>query len=98
MIVLSKTDARCKKCKHFNNCNNKRLVMCKLKELPEPIAEKAAEAVTMPIANDIAVKHDYRQIKIAPNTHVTIDLEEEKKKMIEQFYDALRCDFMQKGG
>jgi hypothetical protein len=98
-ITFSKTDERCLKCEHFDDCDNKRMVMCAMAELPLPeqYAEKATETVSMPLANDICVKHDYRQIKIAPNTTVTIDLEEEKKKLQEELTKHLRCDFSQWG-
>ena len=98
-ITFSKTDERCLRCEHFNDCNNKRMVMCAAKELepPEQYAEKTSQDLTMPLTNDILVKHDYRQIKIAPNTTITIDLEEEKKKLQEELTKHLRCDFLQNG-
>lgn len=94
-VTFSKTDERCVKCEYFDDCNNKRMVMCAAQEfdLPEQYAEKVSENLTMPLANDILVKHDYRQIKIAPNTTITIDLEEEKKKLREELTKHLRCDF-----
>ena len=98
-ITVSKTDERCLKCEYFKECDNKRMVMCAMAEMPPPeqYAEKTGEAVTMPLANELSVKHDYRQIKIAPNTTVTIDLEEEKKKLREALTKHLRCDFLQNG-
>ena len=94
-FTFSKTDERCVKCEHFDDCNNKRMVMCAAQEfdLPEQYAEKVSENLTMPLANEILAKHDYRQIKVAPNTYVTIDLEEEKKKLAEELTKHLRCDF-----
>lgn len=98
-ITISKTDERCLNCECFDECDNKRMVMCAMAELPPPeqYAEKLTEAVSMPLANDICVKHDYRNIKIAPNTIVTIDLEEEKKKLREELTKHLRCGFLQNG-
>lgn len=98
-ISISKTDERCLKCEHFDECDNKRMVMCAMAEFPphKQYIEKAAEAISMPLTNDICVKHDYRQIKIAPNTTITIDLEEEKKKLQEELTKHLRCDFLQNG-
>lgn len=98
-ISINKTDERCLNCEYFDECDNKRMVACAMAELPPPeqYAENAAEAATMPLTNDICVKHDYRQIKIAPNTTVTIDLEEEKKKLRESLTKHLRCDFLQNG-
>ena len=101
-ITFSKTDERCLKCEYFDDCDNKRMVMCAAKEfkMPEQYAEKASQDLTIPLTNDILVKHDYRQIKIAPNTTVTIDLEEQKKKLQEDILKHLRlpCDFLQNGG
>lgn len=98
-MSISKTDERCLECEHFDECDNKRMVMCAMAEMtpPKQYAEKAAESVSMLLANDICVKHDYRQIKIAPNTMVTIDLEEEKKKLQEELTKHLRCQFLQNG-
>ena len=98
-MVISKTDERCLNCENFDTCDNKRMVMCAMAELPQRKShlEKATETVSMPIANDLCVKHDYRQIKIAPNTTVTIDLEEAKKKLQEELTKHLRCDFLQNG-
>lgn len=42
---------------------------------------------------DMLVKHDYRDIKIAENTTVTIDLEKMKKDLAEDFYKAINCSF-----
>lgn len=44
-----------------------------------------------------AVEHNYRDIKIAENTTVTIDIEEMKKKMREDFYKNLGCGFLSEG-
>jgi len=102
-ITISKTDERCLKCEHFDECDEKRMVMCAMAELPPPeqYAEKAGQAVTMPLTNDVLVKHDFRQIKIAPNTVVTIDLEEEKKKLRQELTKHLtkhlNCNFLQNG-
>ena len=97
--TISKTDERCMRCEYSDECDDKRKVMCAMAELspPEQYAEKATENISMPLTNDICVKHDYRQIKIAPNTTVTIDLEKEKKKLIESLTKHLRCDFLQNG-
>ena len=98
-ITISKTDERCEMCEYKDDCDEKRMVMCAMAELPQPeqYAEKAAEAVSMPLANCACVKHEFRRIKIAPNTYVTIDIEEEKKKLSEALTKHLRCDFLQNG-
>ena len=45
--VFSKTSEECLRCKYFNDCDKKRLVMCAVKEVPPPMLERAAESVTM---------------------------------------------------
>lgn len=85
MASLSKTDERCKMCQYNDSCKHKRMMKCAMAELPEQLTE------------EVLVKHDYRDIKIAPNTTVTIDLEELKKKAAEEIYKQLNCNFMQNG-
>lgn len=92
---FSKTSDECLQCTYFNDCDKKRLVMCAVKEMPQQIAEKAAESVSMPLTEDIAVKHDCRDIKVGENTTITIDLEDIKKQMEKDFYKALGCPFME---
>lgn len=93
--VFSKTSEECLHCKYFNDCDKKRLVMCAVKEVPPPMLERAAESVSMPLIEDIAVKHDYRDIKVGENTTITIDLEDMKKQLEKDFYKALGCPFME---
>ena len=98
-MTFSKTAEQCIKCEHFEDCDNKRMVMCAAKEYipPEQYAEKASQDLTMPLAQEAMAKHDYRQIKIAPNTTITIDLEKEKKRIADEIYKALGCGFLNNG-
>lgn len=84
----------CQVCCQYNECKNKRRVACSYRE---PLINSVAAEITQPIVADIAAKHDYRDIKIGENTTVTIDLEEIKKKINEDFYKALRCPWLQGG-
>ena len=84
----------CQVCPNYNDCKHKRRVACMYLE---PLTNPAAAEITQPIMADIAVKHDYRAIKIGENTTVTIDLEEMKKKLEEDFYKSIRCSFLQGG-
>lgn len=92
--VFSKTSDECLQCVYFNDCDKKRLVVCAMKETPIQIAAKVAESVSMPLIEDLVVKHDYRNIKIGENTTLTIDLEDLKKQMEKEFYKSLGCPFM----
>lgn len=93
--VFSKTSDECLQCYYFDDCDKKRMVMCAVKEMPHPIIEKAAESVSMPLAEDLLVKHDFRNIKVGENTTITIDLEDMKKQLEKDFYKALGCPFME---
>lgn len=48
----------------------------------QPAASNISESVSSPVM----VKHDYRDIKIDASTTVTIDLEDIKKRLAEDFY------------
>lgn len=85
----SKVSEICKSCEHYDDCDNKRMEACAYLIFKESLAQQSTE----PIAADMAVKHDYRDIKIAENTTVTIDLEEIKKKVKKDFYKNLGCTF-----
>ena len=98
-ISFSKTADECRVCEHFDDCNKKRMVACAFQEKPpEQLFQPVAAGLTAPLAQDVLVKHDYRNIKIAENTTITIDLEDVKKKLKEDFYKQINCNFMQYGG
>lgn len=81
----------CQVCQYYNDCKYKRRVACMYLE---PLTNPAAAEITQPIVADVLLKHDYRDIKIGENTTVTIDLEEMKKKMVDDFYKSIRCPFI----
>lgn len=84
----------CQACQYYSECKHKRRVACMFLE---PLTKSAAAEITQPIVKDVLVKHDYRNVKIGENTTVTIDLEEMKKKLKEDFYKAVNCSFLQGG-
>jgi hypothetical protein len=45
------------------------------------VLEPTQQNVFIQTQNSMAVPHDYRQVKIAPNTEITIDLEDFKKEI-----------------
>lgn len=89
-MSFSKTSEKCKACKFYSDCDSKRMEAC---AYLMPLAQTAAESASGPLLQDIAVKHDYRDVKVAEGVTVSIDLEEVKKKMSERF----SC-FLQNGG
>ncbi len=89
MEVISKLHEKCQKCPRVNICDKKRMEACAYMEMPDPcMASAAAEGADYAHA-DVLVKHDYRDIKIGPNTTVTIDLEEQKRQLEWDIYKAL---------
>lgn len=92
---LSKDSAICKHCPNYDNCSNKkRMEACAYLVPEQALASPFAESMAEPMIQEMAVKHDFRNIKIAENTTVTIDLEELKKKLEEDFYKQLGCGFL----
>lgn len=97
MEIISELSEKCQICPYVDDCDEKRMMACAVVKMPEPIMAETTENFTEPLAADMAIKHDYRNIKIGENTTVTIDLEEMKKKIADDIYKALRCDFLQGG-
>lgn len=88
-ISLSKVSEICKLCEHYDDCDNKKMEACACLIPKESLANPSTQQSTEPIVADMAVKHKYRDIKIAENTTVTIDLEKLKKKIKKDFYKGL---------
>lgn len=78
MTVLSEA---CKKCPYVDTCGHK--MMAAVARL-SPAAESAAQEA----AQELMVKHDYRDIKIDQDTTVTIDLEDIKKQIEKRIYES----------
>lgn len=92
-MALTKEDSKCQVCPFRDKCSRKRL--CAVGELPwPPLAAATAESFAQPILQDMAVKHDYREIKVAENTIITIDLEDVKKQLERQIYDSISGGFL----
>ena len=86
---ISQLSEKCQKCPRVNICDKKRMEACAYMEMPDPcMASAAVEGANYGHA-DVLVKHDYRDIKIRPNTTVTIDLEEQIRQMERDIYKAL---------
>lgn len=56
MPTLSKLSDKCKKCKHVDDCDEKRMVACAIAELPpsrlENITKPFAASISMPVARE----------------------------------------------
>lgn len=97
MITFSKTIEKCKSCKYFDDCNNKRMVACALAKIPHPVIAPAAESASQPLMQDVAVKHDYRTIHSGVGINFDIDLEDVKRQIERDFYKALNFQFLSYG-
>lgn len=95
-MVLKRLSELCLNCEHKDNCDKKRMEACGVLEY-EPIQQPYTEPIAQPLQQEYLVKHDYRDVKIAENTTVTIDLEELKRKAVEDFYKSIHGDFLQGG-
>lgn len=73
-MTLSRLSSKCAKCPKVDTCDHKRMEMV---GFLEPVANDAQEI----LSENVAVSHRYRQVKIAPNTEITIDLEDIKKEI-----------------
>ena len=87
---LSKQYEMCAVCKYKDDCDNKRLVACAYMQKPNALSPLTDDAL-QPVMQNLAVKHDYRDIYIDTCTTVTIDLEEVKRKLSEELSKELHC-------
>lgn len=79
---LSRLYSGCRKCPYRDTCENKKM---------EALAymEPVAATMTAPLAEPALRKRDYRNIKIAENTTITIDLEEMKERLRRSHYPQM---------
>ena len=73
-MTLSRLCSKCVKCPKVETCNHKRMEMV-------GFLEPTSATVNSELSNSAIVPHKYRQVKVAPNTTVTIDLEDIKKEI-----------------
>ena len=83
---LSRLSKKCRECPFKDECNKKRMEAEAY--LPKPMAASAVMPSVSEMAAPMAVRHDYRDIKLGQNQIITIDLEELKMQMKRDFYKA----------
>lgn len=87
MGSLKRLSKKCRECPFKETCGKKRMEAEGY--LPEPMLASA----TMPSAAEMAApvlrEHDYRSVKVAEGMTLTIDLEELKKQMEQDFYKSV---------
>lgn len=64
-----------------------------IKEKPEQLAMAAAMPLAEDLAQPLLVPHDYRNIKVAEDTTITIDLEDLKKQLVESHYPKIGLNY-----
>lgn len=65
----------------------------KIKNKQPQIAMSAAAPLTQDLAQPLLIPHDYRNIKVADGTTITIDIEELKKQLIESYYEKIGLNY-----
>lgn len=75
---LSKLSEKCRQCPFMEKCKHKQIeAVGFLEPATVPVAAELMEPLLVP--------HDYRGVKVAENTTITIDLEELKKQLAQRF-------------
>lgn len=87
MGSLSKLSKKCRECPFKEKCSKKRMEAEGY--LPEPMLASATVPSAGELAAPILRKHDYRNVKVAENMTITIDLEELKEQMKQDFYKSV---------
>ena len=80
---LSRLSKQCKNCPYVKTCEYKRMeafAYC------EPLVNQGSASAVGPIDAPVMAKHDYRDVKVAENTTITIDVEELKENMCKSIY------------
>gem|GEM_PF-443287 len=93
MDGLTKLHEGCKECKYENNCNEKRMVACAVMELPPNIGAN----IKAPIKDNLGMPTARKNASITINmgdTKIDTSLEEIAKRIEEDFYKKMRCDFI----
>lgn len=89
MSSISRLHPKCEECRYVDDCDEKRKVACGLLEIKESLAMPAAGSISQSLAQDLLVKHNYRDIKVSGTQSITIDLEELKRNLERERYRAL---------
>ena len=82
---LSRLSAKCRACPLMEKCDHKRL---EAEAYLEPsVAASAAYPLVEGLVEPVMIEHDYRNVKVAENTVITINLEELKRQIEKEFYN-----------
>lgn len=64
-----------------------------IKEKPQQLAIPAGFPAGQIATQSLLVPHDYRNIKVADETTITIDLEKLKKQLVESYYEKIGLNY-----
>ena len=87
MGSLSRLSKKCRECPFKEKCSKKRMEAERY--LPEPMLASASMPSIAELASPILREHDYRDVKVAEGTTITINLEELKEQMKQDFYKSV---------
>lgn len=79
MSGLTRMAKMCRECPFKDRCKNKRLEK-------EAYLTPNISPIIEDMASPVLIAHDYRNVKVAENTTVTIDVEELKERMRKEIY------------
>lgn len=79
MSGLTRMEKMCRECPYKDRCTNKRM---EKEAYLSPIEAPVIEYMASPVLK----AHDYRNVKVAENTTITIDVEEQKERMRKEIY------------
>lgn len=80
--------SKCRSCPERDSCDYKKMELCAYIEEPSVSAQIAMPSVAE-LMQPMLISHDYRDIKVAENTTITIDVEELKRQMQKYFYKQM---------
>lgn len=89
MKSTSQLSEKCQKCPRVNICDKKRMEACAYIKIPDPCMASAAVEGADYAHAEMLVKHDYRDIKINPSMTISVDLEDVKRQLERDIYEAL---------
>ena len=80
-MSLKRLSSNCSQCKYKDTCDHK---MMEAVGILEPAAQTILESADAPVM----VEHNYRQVKVSEGMTITIDLEDIKKRLVDNFYKS----------
>ena len=87
MGSLTRLSKKCRECPFKEKCSKKRMEAEGY--FPEPMLASATMPSIEELAAPVLKQHDYRNVKVAEGMEITIDLEELKEQMKQDFYKSV---------